>query len=82
MSEETKFSDKGRRCRLGNCPPGLFRFGDIIGFKSEYMTPVDGASGTTLYQSDAYCVASGEYFWGGATSAEKRERLMVQPLAA
>lgn len=59
------------QCTLADCPPGLFRFGDGIGFKSEY--------GDNAGNSEAFCVESGEYFWGGTSSKADRERLMVAP---
>jgi hypothetical protein len=59
-------------CKLFNCPPGLFIAGDCIGFKTEYRTE----SGLT----DAYIVASGEAFWGGAKDADTRENLTVTPV--
>lgn len=61
---------------LNECPPGLFLFGEIIGFKSEYST----INSRNEVQCDAYCVESGEYFWGGAKSAAERGNLLVQPL--
>lgn len=66
-----------RRCKLENCPPGLFWFGGSLCFRSEYstMTTVNPAP-----QPDAYVVASGEYFWGGATTSVARSELMVQPI--
>lgn len=71
---------KGRRCRLGACPPGLFLFVDTLVMKSEYKTRAGGEFGDGRYMSDAYIVASGEYFHGGTKSVEERERLMVQPV--
>ncbi len=59
-------------CRLDECPPGLFLAGDCLGFKSEYRNE----KGTC----EAYVVASGEFFWGGAKSAEDREALLVTPV--
>lgn len=58
--------------RLDECPPGLFLFGNCLGFKSEYRT----ASGYT----EAFCVESGESFQGGAKSSEAREALLVIPV--
>lgn len=55
-------------CTLAECPPGFFRFGDSINFKSEYG------------DSDAYCGSSGEYFWGGTSDRNERARLIVEPL--
>jgi len=59
-------------CRLDQCPPGLFIAGDCLGFKSEYRNE----KGTC----EAYVVASGEFFWGGAKTAEDREALIVTPV--
>lgn len=64
---------------LGQCPPGLFYFNGTLGFKSEYKT--ESMSYPGFWQSDAYCVESGEYFWGGTTDAKKRELLLVLPLS-
>lgn len=65
---------------LGDAPPGLFLYdGECLGFKSEYRTESKSRPG--FYQSDAYVVASGEYFWGGTSDPEERERLNVLPLA-
>lgn len=67
---------------LDACPPGLFMFGDTLGFKSEYRSlagdreSIEGAG----WKSDAYCVESGEYFWGGMSNWRRREALMVQPV--
>ena len=67
-----------RRTALGNCRPGLFLFDDCIGFKSEYKT--ESMSHPGFWQSDAYVVASGEYFWGGTSDPKKREKLLVLPI--
>jgi hypothetical protein len=53
-------------CMLAECPPGLFRYGRTLGFKSEY--------------GDVYCTATGEAFWGGTTNAATRNALMVLPI--
>lgn len=64
---------------LADCPEGLFLFaGNNLGFKSEYMT--ENSRG--FYQTDAYVVDSGEYFWGGATTSEDREKVLVCPISA
>lgn len=63
---------------LGECPPGLFLFEDTLGFKSEYKTESQSRQG--FWQSDAYVVESGEYFWGGTSDPIARERLTVLPL--
>lgn len=59
-------------CRLDQCPPGLFLAGDCLGFKSEYRT--------TSGRTEAFVVASGESFSGGAASSDDREGLMVTPV--
>lgn len=65
-------------CTLNNCPPGLFLFRGRVYFKSEYRTQTtDGG-----YQVDAYCIDSGEYFWGGAASSEARGMLIVRPVSS
>lgn len=64
---------------LGECPPGLFLFGGLhLGFKSEYKTESQSRPG--VWQSDAYVVESGEYFWGGTSNPVIREQLEVEPL--
>ncbi len=74
---------------LAECPPGLFRFGDTLGFKAEYGAmqtigprdvPGDQIRWTVGRWPDAYCVSSGEYFWGGAKTQEARAALMVEPV--
>ncbi len=63
--------------RLDECPPGLFMFGDTIGFRSEYST----VTPTNPSQPDAYVVESGEYFWGGVNGDSRaRSALMVRPI--
>lgn len=58
--------------RLADLEPGkLFRFGDTIGFKSEYRT--GGAI-------EAFIVGSGEMFWGGTNTAQEQRELMVEPI--
>jgi hypothetical protein len=69
---------KSRRVRLRDCPPGLFLFADSrLGFKSEYTSNENARAGEG---GDAYVVASGEYFWGGATTKAERGALMVTPV--
>lgn len=66
-------------CTLASCPPGLFMTEDgHYGFKSEYRseTKHDPVGSKT----DAYVVASGEYFWGGVTDIEAREQIKVFPV--
>ena len=59
-------------CALDDCPPGLFLFGNCLGFKSEYRT--EGG------KAEAFVVASGEFFWGGAKSHDERAELLVTPV--
>jgi hypothetical protein len=61
---------EGWPCKLSECPPGLFLFGDGLCFKTEYRT-----SG----YSEVFC-ESGEMFWGGTDDKEQREVLTVQPV--
>lgn len=63
---------------LHECPPGIFcavgRDGpdpSCLGFKTEYHQD-DGATA-------AYVLASGETWWGGATTKEQREAQLVMP---
>lgn len=68
---------KAEEVTLAECPVGLFMFKGLLCMKTEYET-VNRVSSCS--QSDAYIVSSGEYFWGGAQSAEERQDLMVQPI--
>lgn len=63
---------------LGECPPGLFMFDGTLSFKSEYKT--ESMSQPGFWQSDAYVVESGEYFWGGTSDPREREALKVTPI--
>lgn len=64
----------GEMVRLADLEPGtLFSFGgDCVALKSEYMTEAG--------RIEAYIVGSGEFFHGGAITAEEQRNLMVQPL--
>lgn len=72
---------------LAECPPGLFWFGDTLGFKTEYghSTGKDVGGGKVEWvitsYAEAYCVETGEYFWGGAPDLLAREELMVVPVS-
>lgn len=71
-SEEPKESssaiiDSGQPCILANCPPGLFRVGDSLGFRSEYGL-------------EAYVFETGEIWWGGCKTQEERAKQIVQPV--
>lgn len=61
----------GWPCRLGECPPGPFVYGEILGFKSEYRT----AEGHLEVFN-----AAGEYFCG--IGLQKLEDTIVQPVTA
>lgn len=53
-------------CKLNECPPGFFLFGEMIGFKNQYGDPA--------------CCDTGEYFWGGTETSKERDNLIVTPL--
>jgi len=60
-----------RRVSLAECPPGVFLFNGDYGFKTEYSD--DNGP-------EAYCLGSGEYFWGGTNgNKDKRRALLVMP---
>ncbi|MER9524054.1 hypothetical protein NKI96_10760 [Mesorhizobium sp. M0292] len=65
---------QGGPVALGECPEGLFLFGDTLAVMTEYATDA------SVRQRDAYIVDSGEYFWGGTSQAADRAKLIVQPL--
>lgn len=67
---------EGWPCTLSECPPGLFVFNDIVGFKSEYGARDESGR---IY-SEVFCADTGEYFWGGTSDKYKRELLVVQPV--
>lgn len=80
----------GELVTLAECPPGLFRFGETLGFKSEYRAmqlvgpsniPGPDLRWTVGRWPEAYCVSSGEYFWGGTKTQEARAALLVEPVA-
>lgn len=62
----------GEPCAFVDCRPGLFRYAGMLCFKSEYSTSPG--------QQDAYCVDTGEYFWGGTRDVEERRALIVAPV--
>jgi len=63
---------------LHDCPPGLFLFEQTLALKSEYKT--ESLSRPGSWQSDAYLIESGEYFWGATSDPVAREQLLVTPL--
>lgn len=62
----------GEPCPFADCPPGLFRYAGMLCFKSEYSSHPG--------QQDAYCVDTGEYFWGGTRDVAARRALIVTPV--
>lgn len=62
----------GEPCPFVDCRPGLFRFAGMLCFKSEYSSHPG--------QQDAYCVDTGEYFWGGTRDVAARRTLIVTPV--
>ena len=58
-------------CTLSECPPGLFVDDDELCVKTAYRD--DGGF------SEAYLADGGDAYWGGTSSKEKREQLIVQP---
>ena len=56
-----------KACKFEECPPGAFEYHNNLFFMSEYG-------------SEAYCISSGEIFWGGAKSKLERAGLIVTPI--
>lgn len=61
----------GWPCRHAECRPGFFLSKDSLCLKSEY-------GGLEI---SSFC-ESGEAFWGGATTKEGQDNLIVQPVNA
>ncbi len=81
----------GDEVSLAECPPGPFMFEGSLGFRTEYGAmrtvgpvdvPGDQIRWTVSRWPDAYCLDTGEAFWGGAATQEARASLIVQPMAA
>lgn len=77
------------RVTLADCPPGPFLFDGTLGFKTEYRAMVSAPSNCrtgpeirfmTSRWPDAYCMATGEAFWGGTTRHRDRAALLVLPI--
>ncbi|MDQ1229299.1 hypothetical protein [Sphingomonas sp. SORGH_AS_0879] len=77
------------RVTLAECPPGPFLFDGTLGFKTEYRAMVadtspggskPGVRFTTSRWPDAYCLSTGEAFWGGTTRHRDRAALLVLPV--
>jgi hypothetical protein len=73
MKRTLQLMPEGWPIALRDCPPGLFVFEDAVGLKSEYGNG-NGGNG-------CYC-DTGEMFWGGTATPDKRDSLMVQPVIA
>jgi hypothetical protein len=58
----------GWPCKLGECLPGHFVFKDRLCFKDQY-----GSEGNSYNEA-------GEIFWGGVSSEDERQELIVQPV--
>ena len=56
----------GFKCKLGECPSGLFLFGNTLCFANDY--------------NEYFIVENGDALWGGTTSKEERDQLIVQPM--
>lgn len=65
--------------RLIDAPVGLLMYDGCLVFKAEYSTAIQTGSRVTV-TPDCYVVESGEYFWGGAKTAENRNSLDVKPI--
>jgi hypothetical protein len=74
---------------LRECPPGPFRFGETLCFKTEYnmmetIGHVEVPGNEVMWiagrNPDAYVLESGEVFWGGAKTHEARAELLVCPV--
>ena len=63
--------------RLIDAPVGLFLHDGALVLKTEYSTVRNDAEPAT---PDCYILGSGEYFWGGAKTAEERNALEVTPV--
>lgn len=76
----------GEPCTLRECPPGAFMFQGRLGFKTEYGAAILGTNERGLQEfvisewPDAYCMDSGEFFWGGTSTHADRAMLIVQPV--
>lgn len=55
-------------CSFSECSPGMFQYKHDLFVKSEYG-------------EEAYCISSGEIFWGGTKSPEERAKLIVFPIS-
>ena len=63
--------------RLIDAPIGIFRFNGELVLKTEYYSK-DKQSGK--YIPDCYIIRTGEYFWGGAKTANELINLDIEPV--
>lgn len=63
--------------KLIDAPIGIFRFDGELVLKTEYKSE-NKQSGK--YIPDCYIVRTGEYFWGGAKTANELNNLDVEPV--
>lgn len=63
--------------KLIDVPIGLFQHDGVLVLKTEYSTQHPN---TEMVTPDCYILDSGEYFWGGAKTAEERNNLEVTPV--
>ena len=63
--------------RLIDAPIGIFRFDGELVLKTEYYSE-DKQSGK--YIPDCYIIRTGEYFWGGAKTANELINLNIEPV--
>ena len=63
--------------RLIDAPIGIFRFDGELVLKTEYYSE-DKQSGK--YIPDCYIIRTGEYFWGGAKTANELINLDIEPV--
>lgn len=63
--------------KLIDAPIGIFRFDGELVLKTEYKSE-NKLSGK--YIPDCYIVRTGEYFWGGAKTANELNNLDVEPV--
>lgn len=66
--------------RLVDAPIGLFEHNGQLVLKTEYNSTIHDEGGHTVVSPNCYIVNSGEYFWGGAKTAEERNNLEVTPV--
>jgi hypothetical protein len=69
---------EGWPCTFGECRPGYFIITKVATY-GELFLKTEYSSNEHPDNFDAYC-ATGEYFWGGTTTKEDRNNIIVQPV--